>query len=393
MNNINIIFWVLIFSLGIAIGVSVLIFKYVSLLKDNAVNDQKIKNLNDNISNQTKISDILKIEFENIAAKILEEKKTKLSDLSKTSLEDIVIPFKEKMEEFKNKMECLQLYETEKISGLQKELEKLVNLNKQVSEEANNLAVALKGENKLQGMWGEINLERIFEYVGMMEGINYISQKRIKTENGEKIPDYIVNLPDKKHIVIDAKTSLIAYERYYSARSDSDKKIYLKEHFLSVKRHIDELAGKDYNKLENLNHPEYVLMFVPIEGAISLASAYKSDIVSYAFMKDIIIVTPSTLLATLKTIEYMWRQTDQKKNVLEIAKQGGYLYDKFVAFVQTLTDADKKITEAKNKTQEALKRLSFSDKKGDSLIERAQKLKELGILSKKNINEEIKVIE
>jgi DNA recombination protein RmuC len=393
MNTVNIIFLILAFLLGIVLGVSILIFKYISILKENAAKDQKIKDLNDNISNQTKINDILKIEFENIASKVLEEKNSKISDLNKASLENVVTPFKAKMDEFKNKVDALQLYEAEKISGLQKELERLINLNKQISEEANNLAGALKGESKLQGIWGEMNLERIFEYVGMMEGVNYISQKQFKSECGKKIPDYIVNLPDKKHIIIDAKTSLTAYEKYYSTQSDDDKNVYLKEHFLSVKRHIDELANKDYDKLENLNQPEYILMFIPIEGAISLASTYKSDIVSYAFKKNIIIVTPSTLLATLKTIEYMWRQDEQKKNVLEIAKQGGYLYDKFVTFVQTLYEADKKVAEARNKTQEAIKRLSSSDKKGDSLMERAQKLKELGASSKKDINEEIEVTE
>ncbi|MDR3253809.1 MAG: DNA recombination protein RmuC, partial [Endomicrobium sp.] len=163
----------------------------------------------------------------------------------------------------------------------------------------------------------------------------------------------------------------------------------LKEHSASVKKHIDELALKDYADLFELNQPEYVLMFVPIEGAVSLALADKPDIIAYAFKKNIVVVTPSTLLATLKTVEYIWRQENQKKNVLEIAKQGGNLYDKFVMFVQTLTEADKKISEARNKTQEAIKRLSSSDKKGDSLIERAQKLKELGSSAKKEISEEL----
>ncbi|GHT46588.1 DNA recombination protein RmuC [Endomicrobiia bacterium] len=385
----NILILVLVFIIGVGVGISLLIFKYITLSKDYAAKEQKISDLTDSINNQSRVNSSLKIEFENIASKILEEKNAKIADINKASLENIVAPFKIKIDEFKNKVENLQIYEAEKMSGLQKELEKLINLNKQVSEEANNLAGALKGENKFQGMWGELSLERIFEYVGMIEGVNYVSQKQFKNDDGKKIPDYIVNLPNGKNIVMDAKTSLVAYEKYYNSQNESDKKVYLKEHSTSVKKHIDELVDKDYTGLEELNQPEYVLMFVPIEGAVSLALIGKPDIVAYAFKKNIIIVTPSTLLATLKTVEYMWRQEHQKKNVLEIARQGGNIYDKFVMFVQTLLEADKKISEAKSKMEEAKKRLSSSDKKGDSLIERAQKLKELGALTKKEMPEEI----
>ncbi|GHT33407.1 DNA recombination protein RmuC [Endomicrobiia bacterium] len=385
----NMLILVLVFLIGVVVGIFLLIFKYIALSKDCAAKEQKISDLTDSINNQSQVNKSLKIEFENIASKILEEKNAKVADINKASLENIVAPFKIKIDEFKNKVENLQIYEAEKMSGLQKELEKLINLNKQVSEEANNLAGALKGENKFQGMWGELSLERIFEYVGMIEGVNYVSQKQFKNDDGKKIPDYIVNLPNDKNIVMDAKTSLVAYEKYYNSQNESDKKVYLKEHSTSVKKHIDELVDKDYAGLEELNQPEYILMFVPIEGAISLALIDKPDIVAYAFKKNIIIVTPSTLLATLKTVEYMWRQEHQKKNVLEIARQGGNIYDKFVVFVQTLLEADKKISEAKSKIEEAKKRLSSSDKKGDSLIERAQKLKELGALTKKEMPEEM----
>lgn len=384
--NMSAILYILI---GIIAGVSFLLHKYMAVVKDNVAKEQKIKDLEENIKRQLGINDSLKIEFENIASKVLEEKNAKITDLNKTSLENVVAPFKVKIDEFKNKVENLQIYEAEKISGLQKELEKLINLNKQVSEEANNLAGALKGENKLQGIWGELTLERIFEYAGMIEGVHYNSQEQFKEESGRKIPDYIVNLPDRKRIVVDAKTSLGAYEKYYNSQNEADKKIYLKEHSVSIKKHIDELAEKDYANLQGLNQPEYVLMFVPIEGAVSLAVADKPDLVGYAFKKNIIIVTPSTLLATLKTVEYIWRQENQKKNVLEIAKVGGNLYDKFVTFAEILLDANRKITEAKDKTEEALKRLSSSDKKGDSLVARAQKLKELGSPTNKEIPKDL----
>lgn len=385
----NIIISVLLFLFGIALGICLSIYKYIFVTKDNAAKEQKIKNLTEQIEKQSKLNENLKIEFENIASKVLEEKNTQITNLNKNSLENIVNPFKVKIDEFRSKIENLQIYEAEKMSELQKELEKLTSLNKNISEEANNLAKALKGENKIQGMWGELGIERIFEYVGMVKGVNYTSQKQFKSDDDKKIPDYIVNLPDKKHIIIDAKTSFVAFEKYYSSQDESDKKNYLKQHSASIKRHIDDLVSKDYANLPKLNQPEYILMFVPIEGAVSLAIKDDPDLIAYAFKKNIVITTPSTLLATLKTIEYIWRQEYQKKNVLEIAKQGGSLYDKFATFIQILIEADKKISEAKNKTQEAIKRLQSSDKKGDSLIERAQKLKELGASTKKEMPEEI----
>jgi DNA recombination protein RmuC len=385
MNTFLYVFW------GIILGAALVLYKYIAAVKDNAVKGQRIKYLEENIKKQSGINDVLKTEFENIASRVLEEKNAKITDLNKNSFENVIAPFKIKIDEFKNKVENLQIYEAEKMSVLQRELEKLVNLNRQVSQEANNLAVALKGENKLQGIWGELTLKRIFEFAGMIEGIHYNSQQQFNEEDGKKIPDYIIILPEEKHIVVDAKTSLGAYEKYYNSKNGSDKKIYLKEHSLSLKKHVDELARKEYTDLHGLNQPEYILMFVPLEGAVSLAVLDKPDLVGYAFKKNIIIVTPLTLLTTLKTVEYVWRQENQRKNVLEIAKVGGNLYDKFVTFAETLLEANKKISEAKDKTEEAIKRLSSTDKKGDSLIARAQKLKELGSPTKKEMPKELTI--
>jgi DNA recombination protein RmuC len=385
----SILLSILLFFLGIATSSMLFIKRYISISKDLATKKQKIEDLTETLKNQEKLNSSLAIQFENIASKVLEEKNTKIIDLNKLSLETIVSPFKTKFDEFKIKIDSLQIYEAEKMSSLQKELEKLVVLNNKLSKEANNLADALKGNSKVQGIWGELSLERIFEYVGMIEGVNYLSQKQFKDNDNTKIPDYIVKLPEDKHIIIDAKTSLLAYEKYYNTQNEINKKTYLKEHSTSIKKHIDELTSKDYASLTDINQPEYVLMFVPIDNAISLALQDKPDLVSYAFKKNIAIVTPSTLLATLKTVEYIWRQEYQKKNVIEIAKQGGNLYDKFVTFTQTLLEADKKISEAKNKIEESIKRLSSSDKKGDSLIDRVQKLKELGASTKKEIPQEL----
>jgi DNA recombination protein RmuC len=379
---------IFLFLSGIAVGICLFALKCISLSKDNAAKAQKIYDLTENIEKQTQLSGKIKIEFENIAAKVLEEKNTKLMNSSKNSLEGIVSPLKEKIEEFKNKISDLKNYETAQISGLQNELKNLMSLNNRLSEEANNLADALKGKSKIQGTWGELCIKRIFEYAGMTEGVDYESQKQFKVDDGKKIPDYIVKLPNGKHIVIDAKTSLVAYEKYYNTQNEDDKKNYLKEHSASVKKHIDELSAKDYAGLPGLNQLEYALMFVPLDGAISLALDDKPDLIEYAFKKDIAIVTTSTLLFTLKTIQYIWRQEKQKENVFEIAKQGGSLHDNFVTFVELLYAIDKKISEAQGKTKEAIKRLSASDKKGNSLIERVQKLKDLGSSTKKEISED-----
>ena len=298
----SILLSILLFFLGTAVGSMLFIKRYIFISKDLATKKQKIEDLTETLKNQEKFNSSLAIQFENIASKVLEEKNTKIIDLNKLSLETIVSPFKTKIDEFKIKVDSLQVYEAEKMSSLQKELEKLVALNNKLSKEANNLTDALKGDPKLQGIWGELSLERIFEYVGMIEGVNYLSQKQFKDADNTKIPDYIVKLPEDKHIIIDAKTSLLAYEKYYNTKNEIDKKTYLKEHSISIKKHIDELASKDYASLTDINQPEYVLMFVPIENSISLALQDKPDLVSYAFKKNIAIVTPSTLLATLKTV-------------------------------------------------------------------------------------------
>ena len=332
---------------------------------------------------------MLKIEFENIASKVLDEKNSKISELNKQALENVVSPFKEKIDEFKTKVENIHLDEAKQREVLNAELKRLMELNKQVSEEANNLAEALKGESKIQGIWGEISIERIFEAAGMIKDIHYIAQQSIDTEDGKKMPDYIVNLPEDKHIVIDSKTSLTAYEKYYNTQDEEEKKVFLKEHITTVKKHIDELAEKNYQNLPTLNQPDYVFMFIPLDPAAMLALTADPKISEYAFKKNIVIITPSSLMATMKTVAYIWRQENQKKNVLEIAKQGGLLYDRFVDFINVLAEADTFVGKAKSKTEDALKRLSNPERKGDSLIGRAEKLKELGSSVKKEIPKEL----
>ena len=375
--------------MNIFIAVSCFVFGVLAaavfFVHRSSAKTQKIKDLQEDLSNRGTLEDSLKTEFENIASKVLEHKNSKISDLNKQALETVVSPFKEKIKEFQDKVEKIHSDQSQQQAVLNSELKRLMELNKQVSEDANNLAEALKGESKTQGNWGELNIERIFEVAGMVEGVHYVSQKSFGTDDGRKIPDYIVNLPEDKHIVIDSKASLTAYERYFNSSSDAEKKESLKEHIASIKKHIDELSEKNYQDLEALTQPDYILMFVPVDAAAALAMREDPRLAEYAFKNHVVIVTPSTLLATLKTISYMWRQENQKKNVLEIAKQGGLLYDRFVDFVEILTETDALISKAKGKTEEAVKKLSNPDRKGDSLIRRAEKLKELGAPAKKQL--------
>ncbi|MCL2484481.1 MAG: DNA recombination protein RmuC [Endomicrobia bacterium] len=375
----------LVFLVGIAAGALIFAFKYVSVSRDNAAKEQKIKDLLDALNDRATAQNSLKTEFENIASKVLDEKNSKISDLNKQALETVISPFKEKIDEFKAKIEKIYVDETSQRAVFGSELNRLMELNKKVSEEANNLASALKGESKLQGIWGELGIERIFESAGMVKDVHYKAQ--YYSDNGEevKIPDYVINLPENKHIIIDSKTSLTAYERYYNSQTDDEKKVFLKEHILSVKKHIDELSEKNYDDIAGLNQPDYIFMFIPLDSAASLALQNEPKLAELAFKNRIVIITPSSLLATMKTIAYIWRQEDQKKNVLEIAKQGGLLYDRFVDFVEIIKDADSYIDKAKSKTQDAIKKLSNPDRKGESLIGRAEKLKELGVAVKKDM--------
>lgn len=377
------------FLLGLASGILLLLFKYLSVSKENSAKEQKITDLNETINAQSKTQDMLKTEFENIASRVLEEKNSKISELNKQALENVVSPFKEKIDEFRAKVENIHLDEAKQREVLNAELKRLMELNRQVSEEANNLAEALKGESKLQGIWGEMSIERIFEAAGMIKDIHYTAQQSIDTGEGRKMPDYVVNLPENKHIVIDSKTSLTAYEKYYNTQDEAEKKTFLKEHIISIKKHIDELAEKNYQELPTLNQPDYVFMFIPLDPAAMLALGAEPKISEYAFKKNIVLITPSSLMATMKTVAYIWRQENQKKNVLEIAKQGGLLYDRFVDFVSVLSEADNFLGKAKGKTEDALKRLATAERKGDSLIGRAEKLKELGASVKKEIPEEM----
>jgi len=322
-------------------------------------------------------------EFENLANKIFEEKSKNFTEQNKTNLENILNPLKENITKFEKKVDDTYKAEASERNSLKGEIKSLVTLNKQISEEANNLAKALKGDSKKQGNWGEIILEKVLERSGLQKGVEYEMQASFTGEDGKRVqPDVIIHLPDKKHIVVDSKVSLVAYELFVNAQTDEERERNLQAHIASVKNHIKGLSEKNYQALQQLNTPDFVLLFMPIESSFSLAVQADNEIFNFAWERKIVIVSPSTLLATLRTIASIWKQERQTKNALEIAKQSGDLYDKFVGFADDLLSVGKKMNEAKSSYDDAMNKLS---KGSGNLVRRVDKIKELGAKASKSI--------
>ncbi len=326
----------------------------------------------------------LTTEFENIANKILEEKSKKFTEQNKTNLDVILNPLKERIKEFEDKVDKTYKAESTERITLKAEIKQLVELNKQVSDEANNLTKALKGDNKAQGNWGEVILEKILERSGLSkERGEYKTQVTLTNSQGETIkPDAVIYLPDNKHIIIDSKVSLVAYQNFVIAETDELRTQYLKEHILSLKNHIKGLSEKLYSSADTLNTPDFVLLFLPIESSFGIAVQADQELFSYAWDRKIVVVSPSTLLATLRTISSIWKQELQTKNALEIAKQSGALYDKFVAFVEDLNDIGKNI----ERTQTAYSAAQNKLKEGKgNLLTRAKNIETLGAKTTKSL--------
>jgi len=331
---------------------------------------------------ETKNRDMMKA----IAAEVLETERKRLSEANAEKVGDILNPFKEKIEAFGKKVEEIYKEENTERVTLQAEIKHLMDLNKQVSDDTLSLTNALKGDSKFQGDWGELQLERLLEKSGLIKGVDFVMRESHIAEDGNRqIPDCIVNLPDDKKIVIDSKVSLTACQEFFKEKEVARQERFIKENLASVIKHIDELKAKDYHALHDINTPDYVLMYVPLEAALGLAVKERVDIFEYAIGKNILLVTGSTLLATLKTISFMWKQEKQKKNVLEIARQGAALYEKFVDFhadMISVGDSIKKASDSHGKAMDKLK-----DGKGN-LISKVEALKKLGLKVKKNLPED-----
>lgn len=326
-------------------------------------------------------------EFENLAQKILEEKSEKFSKQNQINLENLLNPLSQKIQIFEQKVTQTHKESIDYHAALRQQIIGLKELNQQMNQETINLTRALKGDNKVQGNWGELILERVLEKSGLEKGREYEVQKSITTSNGTRFqPDVIITLPDHKKMIIDSKVSLVAYERYVNETEEANKPKLLRDHLLSLKQHIDNLASKNYQDLYEINSPDFVLLFIPIETAFSTALQVEANLYTQAFDKNIVIVTPSTLLATLRTIDTMWNQQKQQENAYEIARQAGLLYDKFEGLIQDLLKVGRKIEETKTEYDKAFNKLS--EGKGN-LITSVQKLKELGAKSKKSIDSEL----
>ncbi|MCB0631339.1 MAG: DNA recombination protein RmuC [Saprospiraceae bacterium] len=337
-----------------------------------------------------KLQQQARVEFENLANRLLEEKSNQFRSQNQRELQDILNPLRDRIKSFEDGIEKRFLEETRDRISLQKEIEHLRLLNQQLSEDANNLASALKGENKTQGDWGELQLEMLLERAGLTRDIHYHTQTSFRDEDGrQKRPDFIINLPDDKHLIIDCKVSLTAYERFFQASKDEKRKKYLKQHIDSLRSHIKDLSSKNYQQLYQINAPDYLLLFVPIEPAFGLALQQDSNLFNEALDQNIVIVTTSTLLATMRTVSYIWKQEKQKRNVLEIARQSGLLYDRFVSFVDDLKAVGLRLDTAQSAYHDAMRKLSEGKKFGDTLVGRAERIRELGAKASKSLPPEM----
>ncbi|MFD2890799.1 DNA recombination protein RmuC [Flavobacterium chuncheonense] len=326
-------------------------------------------------------------EFENLANKILEEKTTKFTEQNKENMKNILNPLQEKIQLFEKKVDDTHKESIDYHAALRQQILGLREMNEQMSKETVNLTKALKGDSKMQGNWGELVLERVLEKSGLEKGREYEVQQSFTNEAGNRIlPDVIINLPDGKKMIVDSKVSLTAYERFVNEEDDTLKATYLKEHVNSLKRHVDQLSDKNYQDIYHMESPDFVLLFVPIEPAFALALNEDNTLYNKAFEKNIVIVTPSTLLATLRTIDSMWTNQKQQENAIEIARQAGALYDKFEGFVTDLIKIGKKMDEAKSEYGNAMNKLV--EGKGN-LVRSAEKLKKMGAKAKKALPESI----
>ena len=327
------------------------------------------------------------VEFKNLANEILEEKSKKFTEQNKLNLNDILKPLGEKIKDFEKKVEEVYDKESQQRYSLKEEVKRLAELNQQVSKEASNLTKALKGDSKSQGIWGEIILESILEKSGLVKDREYFIQESFKGENEKRQqPDVILNYPGNRSIVIDSKVSLTAYERYVSAEDDKMRESAMKEHLLSVRKHIQELSLKNYQDLYQLNSLDFVMMFLPVEPAYLLAIQADSEMWQYAYDKRILLISPTNLIAALKLVVSLWRQEYQNKNAIEIARRSGELYDKFVGFMEDLTDVGNKLQQTQKSYDASMNKLSLGR---GSLVKRAQDLKELGIKTRKDIPQNI----
>ena len=325
-------------------------------------------------------------DFEVLANKILESKSEKFTKQNKENIDGILKPLQEKIEKFERKVDDTHKESIDRHAMLRQQIIGLTALNEQMSKEATNLTKALKGDSKTQGNWGELVLERVLEKSGLEKDREYFVQNSFTTDYGKRVlPDVVLHLPDNKKMIIDSKVSLVAYERFVN-EDDKDVQVqFLKEHISSLKKHIEQLSEKKYQDIYEIESPDFVLLFIPIEPAFAVAINQDNSLYNWAFEKNIVIVTPTTLLATLRTIDSMWNNEKQQQNALEIATQAGRLYDQFVNLTEDLLKVGNQLNTVKGSYDSTMVKLTG---KGN-LITRVEKLKKLGSKASKQINEKL----
>ena len=348
--------------------------KIESLTKNEDLN----RRLQDQLKEQENAHNQMQERFENLANKILEQKSAKFTEANKENLKTVLGPLDKDIRNFRKKVEDLHEKETSQHSALREYLEGLKNAQAQLSMDAQNLTSALKGDSKKQGDWGEFILERTLEASGLVKGQEFSMQETFDRQR----PDAIIFLPEDRQIIVDSKVSLTAYERSYSCRDEASQKTAIKEHLQSIKKHIDELSAKDYSAIEELNTLDFVLMFIPVEPAFGAALTEDPELYQYAFEKKIILVTSSTLMATIKTVANLWKLEKQNKHARDVAKRAGLLYDKFIGFLTSIEDIGKALGKATLAHQNAVGQLSTGN---GHLIGQVEKLRKMGIQTKKEL--------
>lgn len=326
-------------------------------------------------------------DFELIANRILDEKTQKFTEQNRTNLDILLSPLKENIKAFEEKVDRVYKVEADERNILKGVITQLMDLNKMMSVETQNLTKALKGDNKKQGNWGEMILERVLERSGLVKDQEYRIQASMQSTDGNRFqPDVIIDLPDNKHLIVDSKVSLIAYSRMVDCESEADKDLYVKQHISSLRNHITDLSSKNYSDLYKINSPDFVMLFIPIESCFSIAVQKDADLFNYAWDKRVVIVSPSTLLATLRTIASIWKQERQNRNVMEIARLSGEMYDKFVGFAGDMESIGKNIRQSHDAYDKALNKLSTGR---GNLAVTAEKIKKLGAKTGKQIDQKL----
>lgn len=344
--------------------------------------EAKLKEQKDEIS---QLQEKFTTEFSLIANKLLKQNATEFAATNEKRLSEILNPLKENIQQFEKKVDDTYEKDFKDRTKLIEQIQSLEKLNQQMSEEAQNLTKALKGDNKTQGNWGELILEKVLESSGLIKDVEYSTQYSTSNDEGTRImPDVIINLPDEKHIIVDAKVSLVAYQNYINCDDDNEQNTHLKNHVLSVKNHIKGLSEKHYITAKGMDTPDFVLLFMPIESSFGLALRADNELYQYAWDRKVVIVTPSTLLATLRTVASLWKQEKQTKNALEIARQAGSLHNKFVNFLEDMEKIKRGIDSSTDAYDKAFNKLKSG--KGN-LIDATRKLEDLGIKTKKQMPE------